>query len=445
MNEKTILAAGPCEARGRVTLRYTDPLTGRVLEEVKGHNSVFTAQLQGTKGFQSTAMKADLLLCRGGTRPAKEGMPFIPGDPIGYGRPGLAGAGLYRGAYRAADSWLDRRTKNGVSSKYVYDFLPTQALGRVDFVGLTAALGAGASVPAYEPLALGFTASNRVYDCENHRYFRLGLVSGDTGYRVTLYHKTCFEDAEETVVDLCGTAGIQELRTSTSYPRNLRVFWDREEQAVYGLLRGTFVGSTATIYQVFKVTLQGELLGRWSITIGNEYATTAAYPGAARDGKLYWMIPAADYRSYTRYVCNAEEGVITAVEVAVQDGSPNLLRWDSGTAYLWGDCFWYPRRDTQDPDDDDLTGFLYGSPLFDLGSGAVHGLVPPGPLEETPLQFHVGPSPIAAFGGQWIKTAYDDSALSMPFAYTCYAVPADTPQRPEGSAMTVTYELDVTW
>ena len=71
--------------------------------------------------------------------------------------------------------------------------------------------------------------------------------------------------------------------------------------------------------------------------------------------------------------------------------------------------------------------------------------MPPGPLEETPLQFHVGPSPIAAFGGQWIKTAYDDSALSMPFAYTCYAVPADTPQRPEGSAMTVTYELDVTW
>ena len=445
MNEKTILAAGPCEARGRVTLRYTDPLTGRVLEEVKGRNHVFTAQLQGTKGFQTTAMKADLLLCQGGTHPAKEGMPFIPGDPIGYGRPGLAGSGLYRGAYRAADSWLDRRTKSGVSSKYVYDFLPTQALGRVDWVGLTAALGTGASTPAYEPPALGFSASTRVYDCADHRYFRLALVSGDAGYRLTLYHKTCFEDAEETVVDLYETAGIPEIRTSTSYPRNLRAFWDREEQVVYGLLRGTPVGTTTAIYQVVKVSLEGQLLGRWDITAGKEYAATSSYPGAARDGKLYWMIPASAYKGYTRYVCDAQAGTITAVEVAVDDASPNLRRWDGGTAYLWGDCFWYPRRDTHDPEDDDLTGFLYGSPLFDLGSGAVHGLVPPGPVEATPLNFHVGPSPIAAFSGQWIKTAHDDSALSMPFAYTCYAVPADTPQRPEGSAMTVAYELDVTW
>ena len=445
MKEKTILPRRSVQARGQVTLRYTDPLTGRVLEEIQGKNHVFTAQLQGTTGFQSTAMtKADLLLCQGGTNPDTD-FPFIPGDPIGFGRPGTEGTGLYRGTYRAADSWLDRRTKSGVSSKYVYDFLPTQALGRVDWVGLTAALGAGASAPAYAPPAMGFSASTRVYDCESGRYFRLALFSGDSGYRAALYHKKCYEDAEETMVDLYEAAGIPEFRTSTSYPRNMRVFWDNREEAVYGLIRGTPLGVTTAIYKVVKLTPEGELLGLWDITTGTEYATTTSYPGAARDGKLYWMIPASTYQGYTRYVCDPEAGTITAVEVAMDSGSPNLLRWDSGVAFLWGDCFWYPRRDYYDPADDGLEGFLYGSPLFDLSSGAVHGLVPPSPQEKTPLNFHVGPSPIAAFGGQWIKSAYDDSAFAMPFAYTCYAVPADTPDRPEGSAMTVAYELDVTW
>ena len=447
MKETTFLSPRPCQARGQVALRYTDPVTGRVLEEIRGRNHVFTAQLCGTTGFQSTAMKADLLLCQGGTYPDGDwGIPFIPGDPIGYGRPGAEGTGLYRGTYRSAESWLDRRTKSGVSSKFVYDFLPTQALGRVDWVGLTAALGNGVSTPAYGLPALGFSSANHVYDCGSGRYFRLAAQTGDSGYRVMLYHKTCFEDAEENEVDLSALADIPELRTSTSYPRTLRPFGDGREEAVYALIRGTPVGTTTAIYKVVKVTPAGELLGVWDITSGTDYAAITAYPGGARDGKLYWMVPAGDYLGYTRYVCTPEEGSITVVEVAAESGSPNLLRWDSTVAFCWEDCFWYPRRDAYDPADDGTSGkFLYGSPLFDLGSGAVHGLVPPGLLEKAAAGFHTGLSPIAAFGGQWIKTAQDDSALSMPFAYSCYPVPADTPDRPEGSAMTVTYELDVTW
>lgn len=447
MNERTTLPRRPCEARGQVTLRYTDPVTGRVLEEVKGKNHVFTMQLGGTTGFQSTAMKADLLLCQGGSYPdADWKLPFIPGEPIGFGRPGKEGTGLYQGTYRAAESWLDRVTKNGVSAKYVYDFLPTQALGKVSWVGLTAALGNGISTPAYAPPAMGFSNMSRVYDCEKQRYFRAAVFSGDSGYHVGLYMKNCFEEAEEGMVDVSALAGIPELRTSSSYPRTVRTFFDTAEEAVYVMFRGTPVGTTAAIYKVVKLTASGEFLGVWDITSGTELLYACTYPGGARDGKLYSMAPAGDYRGYTRYVCDVEAGTITAVEVALEESSPSLLRWEGSAAFLWGDQFWYPRRDYYDPADDDAGDyFLYGSPMFDLSTGAVHGLVPPSPYEKSPANFHVGVSPIAAFGGQWVKTAMDDSALALPFAYTCYAVPEGTSERPEGSAMTVSYELDVTW
>ena len=155
------------------------------------------------------------------------------------------------------------------------------------------------------------------------------------------------------------------------------------------------------------------------------------------------MAPAADYQGYSRYTCDVESGTITKVEIALEAGARNLMRWENSVAFFYGDCFWYPRADTAVPADS--AWFLYGSPLFDLSSGAVHGLVPPGPRNAEAAAFNVGRSPLAALSGQWVATAVSSGEMTMPFAYTCYQVPSGTPERPEGSGMTVTYELDVSW
>ena len=449
MKETTALLPGKAQGRGRVSICYTDPKTGRVLRELHGENHVFTPQFAGTTGFQATALKADLLLTQGGSIPdgdAENRMPFIPGTPIGYGRPGAEGTGLYRGTCRSGESWYNKVTRNGVSSKYVYDFLPTQALGRVDWVGLTAGLGSGISEPSFAAPWAEFSSGVRVYDCEKGIYYRAGMSTVDSLYHVKLYIMDCFSDTAERSVDITDLAGLTAFRTGTSYPRTARVFLEQGGDAVYILFRGTPSGTTTAVYKAVKVSADGgELLGQWDITEGTEYLYAATAPGGAMGDVLWWMVPASDHLGYTRYTCDLASGAITAVEIGLEE-SGNLLRWDEGAAYVYGNCFWYPRRDAYTPADDGYSGyFLYGSPMFDMASGAVHGLLPPSTYEKSPALCHVGPSPITACKGQWIKTLYASETANMPFAYTCYQVPSGTEDRPEGSAMTVTYELDITW
>ena len=83
MKEKIDGAYREARGCGKVTIQYTDAVTGRVKEEIRGENHVFTPQFTATTGFQNTAMKADLLLCQGGSVPDDGTMPFIPGEPIG--------------------------------------------------------------------------------------------------------------------------------------------------------------------------------------------------------------------------------------------------------------------------------------------------------------------------------------------------------------------------
>ena len=447
MKELIDVACPQAQGRGRVTIRYTDAVTGKVMEEIRGKNHVFTPQFTATTGFQNTAMKADLLLCQGGSVPdsgASARMPFIPGEPIGYGRPNTEGTGLYRGTYRSSDSWLNRVSRSGVSAKYVYDFLPTQALGRVDWVGLTAALGSGVSTPSYQPPWQASSTSVRVYDCETGMMYRASTISQDSAYHVKYAFQDCAGGGTEQAVDLTALAGMEAFRSGTSYPRTARIFLDKKHEIAYVMCRGTPVGTTKAVYKVLAVTLDGStLLGQWNITDGTAYTYEVTGPGGARDGVLWWMAPAEDYRGYSRYTCDVEKGSITKVAVALEENAKNLMRWEGSVAYFYGDCFWYPRADTAAISDSAY--FLYGSPLFDLGSGAIHGLVPPSSRNAEAVAFYVGKSSLAALSGQWVATAASSGEMTMPFAYTCYQVPSGTPERPAGSGMTVTYELDVSW
>lgn len=450
MNDLTALPRGEARGRGKVSIQYTDALTGKVLEEIRGENHVFTPQLTATTGFQTTAMKADLLLCQGGSYPYRDGkmtIPFIPGEPIGYGRPNLEGTGTFRGTYRSAESWLGRVSRSKVSAKYVYDFLPTQAPGRVDWVGLTAALGTGVSTPAYAAPWAEFSSGARIYDCETGIYYRGSTATVDSTIHVRLTMMDCFSDTAEHSVDVTVLAGLTPFRTGTSYPRTVRVFLDKDRTGVYLMCRGTPTGTSTAVYKVVKLSMDGtQVLGQWSITDGTAYVYGSSCAGGAAGDKLWWMLPSSTYRGYSRYTCDLASGAITVTEVALDESSGNLLRWDETVAYFWSGCFWYPRRDGYTPVNDGYSDrFLYGSPMFDLDSQAVHGLMPPSVLGKTPSQYHAGLSPLSSCNGQWVKTYYAAADTEMPFAYSCYAVPADTPDRPEGSAMTVTYELDITW
>ncbi|MDO5765118.1 MAG: hypothetical protein Q4P84_05410, partial [Elusimicrobiales bacterium] len=69
--------------------------------------------------------------------------------------------------------------------------------------------------------------------------------------------------------------------------------------------------------------------------------------------------------------------------------------------------------------------------------------VPPSACNTNNYLYTLFRSAIPALNGQWGRNWYADSTVTTPFAYTRYQVPADAPVRPEGSGMTVTYELDI--
>ena len=180
------LRGAPLKAKGHVRIDYKDPITGKVLERIEGDNHVFVNQFFATS-FQTQNLAATLLLTDGQAALDTD-LPWIPGKPIGYAEPNSAASGLFHGAYRASDSYINRITQNGVESLYVYDFLTSQIPDPIRYVGLTGAyrVGHGTTPFQYRWPRDNFAG---IYDVERKRLLYNGTcsLSSAAGGDGTLY------------------------------------------------------------------------------------------------------------------------------------------------------------------------------------------------------------------------------------------------------------------
>lgn len=443
MKDKLILPDTAFQATGKCTLQYTDPDTGRVLMEVSGKNHVFIDQISGAQDFQGTCLHADLLLCQGGYSPGDD-IPMIPGEPIGYGRPTADGEGLYRGAWRKADSYIALTSRAKVSSKYVYDFLNTQALGRVDWIGLTAHMNKGIAYPSWwQPKLMTWPVSATggiAVNCETGEYY----YAKNTSSYIYLCYADPAADSIERSLNITTLASLGATY-STSYQK---VCLDTENNRVYVLVY--YRTSSAGSWMGKVVLLSEDLTAVESVSDISSGATYIQYGGAggAYEGKLSWVY--APGSTYCRiYTYDPETAAITYVTRYNEITANYMASQNTYQTFVYRNFIWYHASAfSSNGTAFYSSGFMYTAPMYDMARGEVCGTLPPSNAYAYSYRCSVYKGQNKAHSGQWMMTNYSTSnPTSCPWlgAYTRYQVPADTPDRPEGTGMTVTYELEIEW
>lgn len=152
----------PVHAEGHVCLDFKDPVTGKIVDQIKGKNYVFMDALLSGPNRDWVSMVSGLWLCLMDDGNANDvNFPFLSGQTIAYGRPSLGTLNTYRGAYNSANQVLAQMDATKARWKFQYDFTTAQAnSGTIRSVGLTNQF-VGASLVDKYPLLKGFKASGQ--------------------------------------------------------------------------------------------------------------------------------------------------------------------------------------------------------------------------------------------------------------------------------------------
>lgn len=431
---------------GRCRIQYTDPLNGRVLEEIRGKNHVFEAQLSGLAALNTTALTADLVLTTGGFLPTDSDIPFLPGQPIGWGRVNSETQGAYRGQYRGADSYYNKKTTSKITNKYVYDFLPTQALGGpVNWVGLTAQFGQGAGTGALQ-LPKQYSSSLGtpcIVDCEDGVSFNLSYDGSNDSYYAKITRTDMIAQSKNETIDLSQLIG-------TFY----RIYtYDIAAEAggtdIFVAIRGMKTSSASTHWYIYRFDRDfTQTIAQYEIQGGNYNGNSLA--GFFAGGKLYFYTvtdSGHQYQGYNLFALDLEALTSTYIHGSFPDQVEHNIFYPNNIVCRYGDAVWHTTYywSGSDPSSNRLVNgsFVYESLLYDTQKGLML-CWPPNEVYESENRYMVMKNPLAGMEGQWIRLGYNGSLPDTPFAYTRYQVPEGTPARPEGSGMTVTYELDIT-
>lgn len=120
---------------GKVCIQYRDPITNKVKEEIKGTNHAFKDTIF-CKEWMTRFSSAPMVITDR-RDPVDPNFPFMRGRVIGWGLWGQSGTGSYQGRYLAADSYQYLWQGGKIASKATFEFTPTQALGHLGQIGLT--------------------------------------------------------------------------------------------------------------------------------------------------------------------------------------------------------------------------------------------------------------------------------------------------------------------
>ena len=423
---------------GRCCIQYTDPLTGRILEEIRGGNHVFESQLNGL-GCINNVMPADLLLTTGGFLPTDGEVPFLPGEPIGWGRIGEGTQGAYRGQYRSADSYYDKRTTSKITNKYVYDFLPTQALGGpVNWVGLTGHFGKGGSVSCLKyPFAnsMGPNNQNTITDCSDaaKTYIR------KTSNAITVYRAS---------VITAGSFSSKELSALLGPFYTISNYYFAAEAGgkdFFVIVNGRKTSGDSTHLYVYRVDYDfTQVKGSWEIQ--ESYSNTPEY-GFFDEGKIYLYYKNFGDDHLSRMSWDVID--LDALSVSYFNSETlgiNVFRLGEYEIFRYGNSIWYQVY----YNNYGLAGNIYSGKFayiglfYDAGKHLSMPCIPPSIQTLSSDIYIMFSSMVPQLNGQFCYGYNKGYAPEVNFAFTRYQVPDGVPARPEGSGMTVTYELDIT-
>lgn len=464
--------AAPAQAEGRVTLEYTDGLTGRVKERIRGKNHVFPGGLM-LGGLPYLLGNND-----GGYSPLAiylsdyagaldTGIPLIPGNIIGYGKIGSAASGAYLGAENTAARALGVYSGGRFHYKRQWSWVPSQVPGTIRKIGLTPRMEGMTKGDCNNlllgPLPIAFAdGGNGFCDYDNQRY---SILYGNRyGLNDTLVGQYTFGSATVTNIKWPDLVTIDDFYSSASYgpmcwfidraTHDMHLFYVYQSKAtsmgrkrVYKMLHAWFDGALSQRKGMETVDLGTEQVEYFS----RDLSTSQMY-GLLSDGVYHLPYSMDGTRlSWCRFdPAQAGNGDFSAcfskVGDLLLDGSystvpPTRLSTNSVIA-LRGS------RVSMCMSDNSRTQYVYqfkpgGAQLYGVkvlyGYGAysdfVYGLLP----------WNLGGTDVlAAFSppksvGEVYADKYERWGNYSDL--TCYSLPADAPVRQEGQGVSVTYEI----
>ena len=377
--------------------------------------------------FGNDSINSATLLLTDDETPTDPDFPFLVGTVRGYGHASLGSLGTKRGAWNSA-GYRGVVSPTGVDFKWIYDFLPTQALGSIKTIGLTGQYNGAASHAIFHNHPSGYSPT----------------IGGDQ-YRL-------YANSKEYSISAAGVVSIKNLHTGLTTTKDISsiVGANTANQKVVG-----YDASTGEFYiAVFSATSGSRTLYKFAddnfstaLTTYPITAVTSNYSGSntrfyVNAGKAILLtaqtIFAWDFTSNANTVAidNANMTDIPALGKDLNNSSfgannASACEWAQGKYIVCGSN----AASTSDfPIYDISTGKLCGRRTHTLGSGDQAGF---NGVWEHPLA-----SAKVPIFGRGPKSVTDHQ---MGWAFTSYKVPVDAPARPAGYGMTVTYEVRVDW
>jgi hypothetical protein len=389
-------------AIGRVCIDYTDPLTGKIKEQIKGNNHVFSDCLFGTDWM--TAMSNVPLYVTDSRKTIDSNLPYVLGTVLGYGYPGATASGLNKGAWNSVTGFLSKQTSYGYSSKFVYDFTPIQALGTVGTIGLTYQNSNSARYSYKQFKALSSVNTTDI----GIGMYRYNINTSSA----IVTKKNIIDDTYETieVSSIVGTADTKRLGyepssghffiwvySSTAASRKIYEFLDDSFSSAINIWLPTNINRDANFY----------------VNSGNMY-----FINTSQENKIY----KADFINNT---------AVTSITVPIN------IFWNEAAAGFHGTIVYNNYILAAG-----IYNYKYGS---GDGTGIIFDLESEQVIAYMCLDYgYTGMLGLHPYSTNNVFCIYEQSAvLKNNNAIAAYKVPDDAPTRPDGYGMTITYELEV--
>jgi len=411
MRNKILLERNPIDVIGKVEISYTDPVTGRIREQIKGENHAFKEVFQGGNWYALLNNTTDIHMClMDDDTPPVDTFPYLRGGVIGWGMSGASVSGN-RGMYNAGESFNAQQTVTGLRWKWVYDFIGTQAVDPVKSVGLTAQYGR-----AYNP---PIRRINYITNNLNYVY----ASPGQWGYRCTnsvVGRYNPITNTVETVVTL--TSVLESISNVT----NQCLFYeiDTGDWLLY------CYNSTIASRRVYRFSSDFTTLR--NTYAANDLALNGVFVGAAYNGNIFHSTTAGTLTRYT-----VATNTLTASFLTFP--AQQILSFVANTSARTG-CLVKPNGIVYYHSNLNSVGTL--NPIIDIINGEFVSCFGNGDSSDSAGHFIEHPF-------EPLRTVMVSSVNQTQFQYrtalTCFIVPPNQPVRPSGDGMRVAYTLDVNY
>jgi len=416
MREFSKLRFEDLNAEGRVTIRYIDPITSRVKEEIKGKNYVFKDHLFTPNWFSLMNTGYPLVITDSRVN-VDPNFPFLKGKFIGYGIPGQTSSGNYRGRYVPEQSYNRQFSPGGkISSKYTFEFTPTQALGELGQIGLTYQYASFTTGNADSYFKNFFIGSNKPGS--------RGVIKGNSViYDVLHSTGTRFTPRVYRGIIYPMDQPMEEYQflISQSYS-NYAIAPSIDSSKIY--LIGRTSANLLVIYEFADDTNFSTPLNTYQFTTG---INLTFEPYAAAYSRKIFLFPSGSGNNQYWIVDLDTQSVV----------SKSISDWViSGTTFNPGSV----TIDSQ---------YIYVAPFYVGGGGIYYGIIIDSFTGDVVSGLSVNVTYPACIvnpyqeGLAWFSMNQSFPTVSVFNALTVFKVPDDTPPRPQNYGMTITYELEI--